>query len=132
MRSKLIPALFSFTALGMGMGMSSYPLALNSYFRKNRGKAMGIAMTLTGVGPIVMPQLISFLMYEFGVQGAILVMAGMCAHSFIAASLLQPVKWHMKEEIVITEANGVIDTEMVQIDMEDSKNKLLKEGNVTF
>ncbi|XP_064214720.1 monocarboxylate transporter 14 isoform X2 [Tribolium castaneum] len=88
------------TSLGMGMNMSAYSLALNSYFRKNRGKAVGYAMTITGLGPILMPQLINVLMKMHAVQGVTLILAGIAAHSFVAASLLQPVKWHLKTEIV--------------------------------
>lgn len=113
----------------MGMGMSSYPLALNSYFIKHRGKATGIALTLTGIGPIVIPQLISFLMLEFGVKGAVLIMSSLSLHSFVSASLLQPVKWHMKREIVVNDTNGNIDNSATQINIEDAKNNLLhKDG----
>lgn len=109
------------------MGMSSYPLALNSYFIKNRGKATGIALTLTGIGPIVMPQLISFLMMEFGIKGAVLIMSGLSLHSFVSASLLQPVKWHMKKEIITDEIE--IDDKTTKINLEDTKNNLLlKDG----
>ncbi|RZC32316.1 uncharacterized protein BDFB_002007, partial [Asbolus verrucosus] len=75
-------------------------LALNSYFRKNRGKAVGYAMTLTGLGPILMPQLINLLMKIHTVQGVTLILGGIAANSFVAASLLHPVKWHMKTEII--------------------------------
>lgn len=93
------------TALGMGMGMSSYPYALNLYFVKRRSKAAGIAMTITGLGPVLMPQMISLLLSLYGVQGAMLVIGGVAANSFIAATLLQPVEWHMIEE-AIDEENG--------------------------
>ncbi|XP_025831354.1 monocarboxylate transporter 13-like isoform X2 [Agrilus planipennis] len=86
------------TSLGMGLGMSSYSLALNTYFLKNRGKATGIAFTITGLGPIGMPQLISMLMNTYGSRGAVLVLAGIAAHTFPASFLLQPVKWHWKYE----------------------------------
>lgn len=78
--------------------MSSYPLALNTYFVKNRGKATGISFTITGLGPILMPQLITVLMYYYGVQGTMFILAALSAHTMIAALLLQPVKWHMKPE----------------------------------
>lgn len=89
----------------MGMGMSSYPYALNLYFVKRRSKAAGIAMTITGLGPVLMPQMISLLLSLYGVQGAMLVIGGVAANSFIAATLLQPVEWHMIEE-AIDEENG--------------------------
>lgn len=104
------------TSIGMGMGMSSYPLAMNSYFLKRRNKATGIAMTITGLGPVIMPQLISFLMSVYNVQGAMLIIGAVAAHSFIGASLLQPHKWHMKWEVIEDD------------DEEDKKELLEKDG----
>lgn len=106
----------------MGMGMASYSLALNTYFVKNRGKATGISFTITGLGPIFMPQLITFLMFFYGVRGTMLIMGAISSHTMIAALLLQPVKWHMIEE-----------EEEKQVNESDTKEKeheipLLKSG----
>ncbi|GLV37171.1 uncharacterized protein CBL_01999 [Carabus blaptoides fortunei] len=87
------------TSLGFGLTMASYSLALNSFFQKRRGLATGMAMTMTGLGPIVIPLLISYLLDEYSNEGAVLLIAGLSLHSFVAASLLQPLKWHMKKEI---------------------------------
>lgn len=89
---------YLFSAFGMGMGMSSYPLAFNSYFKVRRNKAMGIATTLMGLGPILMPQLISFLLENYNIESVVLIIAGIATHCFIAALLLQPVEWHMVEK----------------------------------
>lgn len=121
------------SALGMGMGMSSYQLALNTYFVKNRNKATGISLTITGLGPILMPQLFSFLIANYTAQHAVIIVSGLCLHSFISASLLQPIKWHLKEEIVNIEQNGTVSNENVnnkndtEINVENSKNNLLKQ-----
>lgn len=92
------PLTFIVLAIGMGMGMSSYSLALNTYFVKRRGKVTGISFTITGLGPILMPQLVTVLMYQYGVQGTMIILAGISAHTMISALLLQPIKWHMKAE----------------------------------
>lgn len=114
----------------MGMGMSSYPLAFNSYFRKLRNKAMGISMTITGIGPVVMPQLISLLMYIYGVQGAMLVLAGISAHSFISAMLLQPVKWHMVPKVVDVEEANEENKDDKKSEHEDALIKKILEDDV--
>lgn len=88
------------SALGMGMGLSSYPLALNSYFLKKRSIACGYTMTICGLGPVLMPQLISFLLDTYGLKYSMIIMGGIAGHTFVSAVLLQPVEWHMKEEIV--------------------------------
>lgn len=60
--------MFVYIAIGMSMSMSGFSLAMNSYFTTKRGRAVGMAMTLTGLGPILMPQIASFLLLFYGVQ----------------------------------------------------------------
>lgn len=52
----------------MSMSMSAFSLATNSYFNTKRGRAVGMAVTLTGLGPILMPQIASVLLSFYGVQ----------------------------------------------------------------
>jgi hypothetical protein len=80
----------------MQMTESTQRLALNLYFQKKRSVAMGFAVTAAGFGPIVVPQLIRFLMREYTAQEVCLIYGGICTNVFVAAALLQPVKWHMK------------------------------------
>lgn len=79
------------------MSASSFSLALNSYFKKLRNKAAGVSMTLTGLGPIFFPHIVSFLLSKYGVQGATLIISAFSLHVIVAALLLQPIKWHMKD-----------------------------------
>lgn len=83
--------------------MSAFSLALNSYFLEKRNKAVGISLTLTGLGPIVFPYLISVWLVEYGVTGCVMLLGGLCLHIVAAALLLQPVKWHMKQRTVDVE-----------------------------
>ncbi|XP_015595056.1 uncharacterized protein LOC107267623 isoform X2 [Cephus cinctus] len=86
-------------SLGTGFLMSSFSLALNTYFRQKRNRAAGISMTITGLGPIVMPQVITLLLGIYGASGAVLILGGFCLHSLVGALLLQPVKWHAKKAV---------------------------------
>lgn len=54
-------------------------------------------MTLTGLGPILYPPMISALLIFYGIQGCVLILGAICMHIIMAALLLQPVKWHMKD-----------------------------------
>lgn len=83
-------------AIGMGLCSSSFSLALNTYFKVRRNKAFGIGATITGLGPIFLPQLISFLLRVYGAQGCVLIIGGMAMNIVAAALLLQPVKRHQK------------------------------------
>lgn len=85
-------------SVGMGLTMSAFSFAVNSYFTTRRGRAMGLALTMTGLGPILMPQLTSFLISYYGFQGTMLIYGALTLHSLIGAALLQPVQWHMREE----------------------------------
>lgn len=75
--------------------MSSFTYAINSYFQKRRGMAIGFAMTVTGLGPVFMPLLISLMMREFGARYTAMLLAALALHSLVAATLLQPVRWHL-------------------------------------
>lgn len=54
-------------------------------------------MTLTALGPILMPQIINLLIQNYHSDGVILILAGIIAHGYIGAILLQPVKKHFKK-----------------------------------
>jgi MFS family permease len=96
-------------SLGMGMCESAYSLALNMYFKNKRSVAMGLAVTVTGFGPILIPQLIRLLMQFYTAEGVTLIFGGICAHVFIAATLLQPVKWHMKVDETVPPPEEQVD-----------------------
>jgi MFS family permease len=91
--------------------MSALNLAINTYFRERRSKAMGFGMTAMGLGPVFMPLVISKLMDIYGVTGTALILGGLSLHSLAAALLLQPVKWHMKRKEVPLEAVENVDEE---------------------
>lgn len=55
---------------------------------------MGITITLTGLGPIVMPLLIDALLEHYATTGTLLILAGIATHSLIGATLLRPFREH--------------------------------------
>lgn len=60
-------------------------------------------MAGTALGMLILPQLVRLLLEAFEFSGAILVLAGLALHAAFGSTLLQPVKWHLKEEIVDVE-----------------------------
>lgn len=66
-------------AFGFGLGLiqSSTFVAINSYFRNNKGKAVGLALAGTGVGQILMPLLVQFLLDIFSFRGTTLIIGGL-------------------------------------------------------
>lgn len=52
--------------------------------------------TGTGVGQMIMPNIVRILLDEYGFRGAALIMASLAFHGLVGAALFQPVEWHMK------------------------------------
>lgn len=51
---------------------------------------MGLCVTLTGLGPILMPLLIVKLLDAYATTGTLLIFAGIAANSLVGACLLRP------------------------------------------
>jgi MFS family permease len=83
----------------MGLCSSSFSLAMNTYFKERRNKAFGIGATITGLGPIILPQLVSVLLGYYGDQGCVLIIGAFAMNIIAAGLLLQPVKWHLKKKV---------------------------------
>lgn len=83
----------------MGLCSSSFSLAVNVYFKENRNKAFGIGATITGIGPIVLPHLVSFLLRVYGSKGCVLVIGGLTLNIIVASLLLRPYKATKSSEL---------------------------------
>ncbi|GJQ75173.1 hypothetical protein Trydic_g9776 [Trypoxylus dichotomus] len=113
------------TSIGMGMGVSSYSVALNTYFVRRRTKVTGYVTALYGVGTILFPQLVSLLLANFTIQDSMLIITAIFGNTLVSAILLQPVRWHMKvEEIAIKDQEASEITTLV-----DEKKKKNEELN---
>lgn len=88
-----------FGGAGIGLATSAFSLALHTYFRVRRSRAAGLAMTLSGLGPIVYPPVIVAAVEWYGVRGAVLLLVAVSGHIFVAAALLQPVELHVPRRL---------------------------------
>ncbi|KAH8421275.1 hypothetical protein KR009_012131 [Drosophila setifemur] len=84
--------------IGVGLSTSAAFVALNHYFKHKRGQAVGLSMAGTAIGMLIMPQLVRILLEAYDFRGAVLLLAGVALNATVGSVLLQPVKWHMKEE----------------------------------
>ncbi|XP_061708705.1 monocarboxylate transporter 9 [Cydia pomonella] len=94
--------------LGMGLGFvqNSSFVAINSYFKLKKSRAVGLANVGTGVGQTVMPHLVRYLLENYGFQGACLLLSGLSLNGIGGTLLIQPVEWHMKkieEDVILDE-----------------------------
>lgn len=46
---------FNLLAIGCSLSVTSFSLALNTYFNKRRNLATGLSSAITGLGPVIMP-----------------------------------------------------------------------------
>ncbi|XP_069674650.1 monocarboxylate transporter 9-like [Periplaneta americana] len=108
------------SSVGFNLLASALNLSINTYFRERRGKAVGFGTTAMGLGPVLMPLLISKLMDIYGVTGTALILGGLSLHSIAASLLLQPIKWHMKPKKVDPESAD--DMKEKEVEGEDHKS----------
>lgn len=83
--------------------MAAFTLAINSFFKEKRGRAIGAGMSITGLGSICMPLVMSALMSAYGWRYAVLILGAICLHSLVAACLLRPAKWYLKNPPTVEE-----------------------------
>ncbi|XP_067641002.1 uncharacterized protein out [Eurosta solidaginis] len=83
--------------IGLGLSMAAGSLAVNTYFKNRRRRAMGFTWTITGLGPIIFPHITTFLLVQYGGQGTILIYAAVTLNALMCAFTLQPVLWHAKK-----------------------------------
>ena len=94
-------------------------MALNHYFKNKRGVAVGLSMAGSGIGMLIMPQLVRYLLDEYSFRGAILLLSGVAFNALVGAMLLQPVKWHYKKVEDDVEMFDVTDMSTIKEDHED-------------
>lgn len=66
--------------LGLGFIQNSSFVAINSYFKLKKSRAVGLANVGTGVGQTLMPHLVRYLLEHFGFRGACLLLSGLSLH----------------------------------------------------
>ncbi|XP_017869450.1 PREDICTED: uncharacterized protein LOC108618054 [Drosophila arizonae] len=98
---------------GMSINVSASSLAINTYFQQKRRRAAGFSWTITGLGPIFFPYLVTFLLGIYDVQGTALIFAALALHSFVGALIFQPVRYHLRPNAA-TEAKDEADAALKQ------------------
>ncbi|XP_034189371.1 uncharacterized protein LOC117608408 isoform X3 [Osmia lignaria lignaria] len=110
-----------FASLGTTITSSAFSYALNSYFTTKRGRAMSLALTIIGLGPIIVPQITTFLVSYYGFQGTILLYGAFSLHSLVGSLLLRPLKWYAKNVTNQTDTTNEIPSN------NDKENKIIDE-----
>ncbi|XP_037937311.1 monocarboxylate transporter 9-like [Teleopsis dalmanni] len=82
---------------GRGLAVSASSLAVNTYFKQKRRTATAYQFGVAGLGPIVLPYVATYLLQYFGVQGTVMLFAGISFHTIACSLIYQPVRWHVKK-----------------------------------
>lgn len=76
-----------------------------------------------------MPQLIRYCLEEYGFRGALLIIGVLALHAAVGAVLLQPAKWHLKDELPDIELQEPLPVELSAIVENDNDEDELPEIN---
>lgn len=107
---------YNSAGIGSGINTSANSLALNTYFKEKRRIATGLSWTITGMGPIIMPQIIAIILPYYGVQGSLLIYTGLALNAVVCALIYQPVQWHVKKLEKPPPEQGQLNEALVECD----------------
>lgn len=82
---------------GFGFMVPVFFTTFNQYFVNRRVLMMNVAQSLIGVGIMIYPFMVEFLMTTYGFRGAMAIIGALNSHTIWAMIVMHPVKWHFKE-----------------------------------
>lgn len=82
--------------VGLGLMFPVFFTTFNQYFVKRRVFILNVAQSLIGIGTMIYPLMVEFLMKTFGFRGTIAIIAAINAHTICAMLVMHPVEWHFK------------------------------------
>lgn len=82
---------------GTGIAIASAFVALNTFFDKKRGQAVGFSMAGTTLAMMLVPQLIHVLLKSYGFCGTMMIISAWALHSVVGACLLRSLETKQKE-----------------------------------
>ncbi|XP_045126441.1 monocarboxylate transporter 9-like [Portunus trituberculatus] len=89
---------YALAGLFGGLGAKPCYLLLTLYFDRKRGRANAFLMSGVCSAQFVGPLLIRYLLAEYSLKGATLIISGIVFNSLVGTALYQPVEWHLKKD----------------------------------
>lgn len=97
---------------------------VTSYFTTKISRAVSFSMAGSGLGKMLMPQIVGLLLIFYDFRGVILIIGALSLHAVVGALLLQPVEWHMTKIKFDDESEPLIsNTAVVKKNDDDGLNK---------
>lgn len=115
----------SSTGLGYALSYSPCVVMVGLHFKKRRSLANGISVSGSGVGSFILPNLIRWLLNEYGLNGCLLLIGGLTLNVCVCAMLIRPLSSYKKikqPERRYKNESVNKDTGMLQL-LADSKDK---------
>ncbi|CAH4031361.1 unnamed protein product [Pieris brassicae] len=141
-QSKIILFIFQGVVQNLGQGIifNISSTALNDYFVKKRSLAVSVSQTLLAVLCLVAPQFFKWSINVFGHRNSLIWLSALSMHMFIAATLMQPVSWHMKKieispkeqelKILLNENNALTDRTSIDVDRLQNITEVSKQKKI--
>ena len=82
---------FKFSGVGGSLSYAPAIVLVNRYFNKRRGIATGIATAGSGIGAFVFPPIFSWLIYNYGLFGSLLIIGALMFNLCVSASFYRPI-----------------------------------------
>ena len=97
---------------------------LGRYFHKRRSIATAVAMVGVNAGGMVMPMLITFLIDEYSLRGALLIYGGIMLNTIVFGALLRPLDLHLYDTSESEDStNDTLSTEKGSSSFEENVEK---------
>ncbi|XP_017096815.2 monocarboxylate transporter 13 [Drosophila bipectinata] len=79
-----------FVGFGLGLISPSTFMAINSYFTSKRGRAVGVSLAGAGLGQVLIPHLVRYLLENHGFRYAVLALSALSLTGLFGAMFLKP------------------------------------------
>ncbi|KAH8320676.1 hypothetical protein KR067_006988 [Drosophila pandora] len=79
-----------FVGFGLGLISPSTFMAINSYFTSKRGRAVGVSLAGAGLGQVLIPHLVRYLLENHGFRYAVLALSALSVTGLVGAMFLKP------------------------------------------
>lgn len=100
--STIYEIIFSYCFLvgtGLGCITNSCMVVVTSYFTTKKARAVSFSMAGSGIGKMLMPQVVTLLVIFYDYRGVILIIGALALHGLVGSLLFHPVEWHIKKRV---------------------------------
>ncbi|KAG0415656.1 hypothetical protein HPB47_007186 [Ixodes persulcatus] len=99
----LVFSLGLISGTGQGILFSCTIVCINEYFDKRRGFALGLNLAGATMASFVFPKILEFVLLEYGLKGALLLLGGMLLNIPTISLLFRPPPWIKNENKTVVE-----------------------------